>query len=89
MTTDLNITVLRRLLDQRKTINTNIYNVAKSMLKPGTKIEYKANGGRTYFGSVVGIVGIPSTTRVRVSNHVTAKERDIDLADITGLVQEN
>jgi len=89
MNEDLNIAVLRRLLSQQKLVNSNIHNVATSMLKPETKIQYKANGGRNYYGSVQFIVGTPGTTRVRVKNLQTQKERDISLADITGLVQEN
>lgn len=89
MNHDLNIAVLRRLLAQRKIMNTNIHNVATSMLKPGTKIQYKANGGRDYYGVVQDVIGLPGTTRVRVRNMSTQKERDIYLGDVTGLVQEN
>lgn len=89
MNSDLSLTVLRRLLAQSKLVNDNIHNVATSMLKPGTKIQYRANGGRDYFGSVEGVAGIPGTTRVKVKNLQTQKVRDIYLADITGLVQEN
>jgi hypothetical protein len=88
MNNNLNITVLRRLLAQRKLVNDNIHNVAMSMLKPGTKIQYMVNE-RSYFGSVEGIAGIPGTTRIKVKNLQTQKVRDIYLADITGLVQEN
>ena len=84
----LDLAVLRRLLAQRQMVNDNIYNVAKAMLKEGTTIRYRVNE-RDYFGSVVQVIGIPSTTRVRVKNLHTLKERDIQLGDITGLVQEN
>jgi hypothetical protein len=85
--TDLNLAVLRRLLSERKRIDGNIYNVASSMLTPGTKLQYQANE-REYYGVVVGICGIPSTTRVRVRNLRTQKEREIGLYQITGIVQE-
>lgn len=86
---DLTITVLRRQLDQRKILDRNIHNLAVSMLKPGTKLQFKANGNRDYFGSVVEIVGGIGTTQVRVRNLLTQKVRDIHLGDITGIVQEN
>lgn len=86
---DLNITVLRRQLEQRRMIDQNIHNLALSMLKPGTKVQFKANGNRDYFGSVVEIVGGVGTTQVRVRNLQTQKERDIHLVDITGIVWEN
>ena len=88
MTTDLNLAVLRRLLAQRKLVNDNIHNVAKSMLKPDQKIQYRVNG-RDYFGRVIEVIGNPGRTQVRVENLVTLKQRDIWLVDITGLVQEN
>jgi len=89
MSNDLNIAVLRRLLAQRKLVNGNIHDVAQSMLKPGTKIQYKANGGRDYYGCVVEVIGSSGRTQIRVKNVQTLKDRDIHLADITGLVQEN
>lgn len=85
---DLNFSVLRRLLRERKRVNDNIHNVALSMLKPGTKIQYEVNE-RAYYGAVVAICGISGSTRVRVQNLRTLKERDIALFQITGLVQEH
>ena len=88
MNNDLNLTVLRRQLAQRKMIDLNIHNLALSMLKPDVKVQYRA-GGREYFGRVIEIVGVAGRTQVRVENVVTLKKRDIWLVDVTGLVQEN
>ena len=86
--TELNLKVLQRLLAEQKRVNSNIHNVAASMLKPGTTVQYLINE-RRYFGSVVDVIGLPGTTRVRVENLSTLKKRDIGLSDITGLVQEH
>jgi hypothetical protein len=63
------------------------------MFSSGTRIEYKvtlASGAdRQYFGLVVAVCGIPGTTRLRVRNLQTQKEREISLSQVTGLVKED
>jgi hypothetical protein len=88
MSNDLTLTVLRRQLDQRKLVDANIHNLAKSIFKPELNIKYRLNN-RDYFGRVIEVIGVPGRTQVRVENVVTLKKRDIDLVNITGLVQEN
>jgi hypothetical protein len=88
MNNDLTLTVLRRQLDQRKLVDTNIHNLAKSIFKPDLNIKYRLNA-RDYFGRVIEVIGVPGRTQVRVENVVTLKKRDIALSDVTGLVQEN
>jgi hypothetical protein len=85
---ELNLSVLRRLLGERRRANENIHNVAMAMFKPGSKLQYRINV-REYFGRVEAVIGLPGSTRVRVVNLSTLKKRDIQLRDITGLVQEN
>ncbi|MBS4062716.1 MAG: hypothetical protein KG029_20140 [Bacteroidetes bacterium] len=84
---ELNLSVLLRLLAEQKRVNENLHNVAASMLKPGTTVQYQYNA-RRYFGDVEDVIGMPGTTRVRVKNLSTQKVRDIQLSDITGLVKE-
>jgi len=88
MGSDLNITVMRRLLWQRAKLDQDIHNVAKSMFVPDLNIRYKVNA-RDYFGRVLAVVGLPGKTQVYVENVVTLKKRYIALSDVTGLVQEN
>lgn len=83
----LALQVIRRLLNERRRANENLHNVAKSMLEPGKKVQYQVNE-REYFGSVVFIGGFPGKTYVRVMNLRTLKERNIELSQITGLIQE-
>jgi hypothetical protein len=84
---NLNLTVLRRQLEQRKLVDTNIHNLAQSIFKPGSKVQWKLNG-RDYYGVVIEIIGNPGRSQVRVTNTQTQKQRDLNLSDITGLVQE-
>lgn len=81
------LSTLRQLLSKRNHIDQDIYNVTKSLLPPGTKIQYRINF-RDYFGRVVEVVGSPTRPQVRVENLSTLKKRDIQLNDITGIVQE-
>ena len=87
MKSELSLAVLRRLLGERRRANENLHNVAVSMFQPGCKVQYRLSA-REYFGSVVAVLGLPGSTRVRVLNLATQKERDIQLYEITGLVQE-
>ena len=89
---DLTLAVLRRQLAEQKRVDDNVHNLAKAMFQPGAKVQYKvAVGGqwRDYFGECVDVCGVPGTTRVRVRNLSTLKEREIELFQITGLLQEN
>lgn len=83
----LSLSVIRRLLAERKRANDNLHNVAESMFRPGVKVQYRVNE-REYFGSVVAVCGIAGSTRLRVKNLHTLKEREIQLADVTGIVKE-
>ncbi len=82
--------VLRGLLKRRKQLDQDVWNVAKSMFQPGIKVQYQISH-RDYFGKVIEVLGFSGVTdvRVRVENLATLKRRDIQLSDITGLVQEN
>lgn len=88
MNSDVNITVMLRLLWQRAKLDQDIHNVAKTMFVPGLNIRYRVNT-RDYFGRVLAVVGLPGKTQVHVENVVTLKKRYIALSDVTGLVQEN
>jgi hypothetical protein len=90
MRTDLGLSLaaLRRQMAQLNMVNQNIHNLARSIFKEGVKVQYTVNA-REYFGCVVEVSGSPGNTRVRVLNVVTNRKRDLMVADITGLVQEN
>lgn len=84
--------LIRRCLHERKRANENLHNVTFATFKAGLKVQYKIaipSGEREYFGSVVAVCGIPGTTRLRVRNLHTQKERDVELSQIIGIVQEN
>jgi hypothetical protein len=86
----LTIVALRRQLDQRKLIDANIHNLAKSIFKPGVKVQYRI-GARDFFGSVIEVNGAIGTTHVVVENIGNPKARKhkvLGLTDIVGLVQE-
>ena len=85
---DLDLVVLRRQLKARKLTDVNIHNLAGSMFKPDSKVQFTVNG-REYFGRVVEVIGVPGRTQVRVVNLSTKKQRDLHLVDITGLVRES
>jgi hypothetical protein len=92
MNADLNLSVLRRQMQAQKTAEQNVHNLAKSMFQEGTKVQFMItladDRKREYFGSVVFVCGIPGTTRLRVRNLSTQKEREISLSQVTGLVKE-
>ncbi len=87
------LAVLRHALADQKRAEQNVHNLALSMFKTGVRVQFKitlANDvEREYFGSVVAVCGIPGTTRLRVRNLSTLKEREISLSQVTGLVKEN
>lgn len=86
------LAVLRRQLSERARVNANVHHLAVAMFKPGTKIEFElelADRKRKYFGECVAVCGIAGTTRLRVKNLSTLKEREIELRQVTGLVKEN
>lgn len=87
MNIDLRLSVLRRQLDERKRVNVNIHNLARTIFKTGKEVKFQAKG-RDYFGKVIEVIGNPGRTQVRVQNLSTLKERDVWLEDITGLVEE-
>lgn len=82
------LSTLRHLLARRYHIDVDIYNVTKSLFQPGVKLQYRISG-RDYFGKVIEVVGSASKPQVRVENVNTLKKRDIQLNDVTGIVQEN
>jgi hypothetical protein len=83
------ITALRRQMDERRRIDTNIHNLAKSIFKVGVKVIYQLRG-RDYFGYVVEVSGEPGATHVVLKNvnGVKSKQRKLNLADIVGFAQE-
>jgi len=86
----LMLAALRRQLDQRKLVDANIHNLAKSIFKPGVNVIYRI-GARDFLGVVVEVNGAPGMTHVVVENlnNPKAKKRKVlSLADIVGLVQE-
>jgi hypothetical protein len=85
---DLSLAVLRRQMAQLKMVNQNIHNLARSIFKEGVKVQYTVSA-REYFGRVVEVHGEPGSTKVSVVNIFTNRKRDLLVADITGLVQEN
>ena len=84
---DMSLTILRRQLRQSREIAKSIHNLAGAMFKPDIEIKF-ALGTRHYFGKVVGVIGGPGHTQVRVINLSTGKQRDLRLTDILGIVQE-
>jgi len=86
----LTLAVLRRQLDQRKLVDANIHNLAKTIFKPGTNVKYRI-GARDFFGCVIEVNGAVGTTHVVVENIGNPKARNrkiLSLADIIGFVQE-
>jgi hypothetical protein len=81
------LAVLRGLLQREHNLQQDIHNVTQVLFPAGTKLEYQVSE-RRYFGQVVAVHGVPGTTRLRVTNLGTGKEREIALTDITGVVQE-
>lgn len=79
--------IIHQMLSVRKHANNNLHDMATSLFQPGLKVRYLVND-RHYFGKVVFVCGIPGTTRVRVKNLYTLKERVVELFQITDLVQE-
>lgn len=88
ITYNISLGVLKRQLDQRKLVDANIHNLAKSIFRPGVRVQWRVNA-REYYGEVIEVSGEPGETHVHVVNMATKKNRDLQLADITGLVQEN
>jgi hypothetical protein len=84
---ELSLATLRRQMAQLKMVNQNIHNLARSIFKEGVKVQFQFNG-REYFGRVVEVIGAPGATQVRVVNVVTKRKRDLRVADITGILQE-
>jgi hypothetical protein len=80
--------VLRRQLNEKKRVEQNIHNLAKSMFRLGVRVEF-ASHRRTHYGEVVEVIGTPGNTWIRVTNLSTRKVRDIRIEDVTGLVKEN
>lgn len=84
-------TALRRQMTYRRTVDQNIHNLAWSLFKKGTKIQYRI-GARDFFGVVIEVTGAVGVTHVVVENvgNPRAKRRKVlSLDQITGLVQEN
>lgn len=85
----LTIAALRRQMSERRRIDANIHNLARSIFKPGTKVIYRLRG-RDYFGYVVEVNGEPGATCVVMENvnGVKSRQRKLNLADIVGFAQE-
>jgi len=92
MNPDISLATLRRQLRARALAEQNIHHLAQAIFQEGAKVQYRVTMAndtvREYFGAVVAVCGIPGTTRVRVRNLATLKEREVGLEQITGLVQE-
>jgi hypothetical protein len=69
-----------------KRADEDVHNLAKSLLKPGTQLIY-ARGSNPFIGKVVGVIGSPGRTRVTVERITNKRREDIQLEDITGIVQ--
>ncbi len=91
-TPDPTLSVLRQALAARKRAEQNVHNLALAMFKPETRIQFKVTLAneqeREYFGECIAVCGIAGTTRLRVKNLSTQKEREISLGQVTGLVKE-
>lgn len=91
MDNTLSMSALRRQLQARRLVDQNIHNLAKSIFKPGVKVQYRI-GVRDFFGIVIEVTGAIGATHVVVENlnNPKAKKRKVlGLTEITGLVQEN
>jgi hypothetical protein len=84
---DLSLATLRRQMTARALVDRNIHNLARSIFKQGVKVQFEING-REYFGRVEEVIGVPGRTQVRVTNIATKRKRDLQVADITGILQE-
>lgn len=88
MSSDLSLTTLRRQMAQRKIVDQNIHNLAKSIFKKDLKLQYRI-GARDFFGIVIEVNGAPGMTHVRVQNLMTKKMRTLGLSEIIGIVTES
>lgn len=82
------LATLINLMARAKRADEDVHNVARAMFKPGTKIMYRRNGN-AYFAKVVGVIGSPGRTRLTIEKISTLKKLDVQLEDVTGIVQES
>lgn len=86
MSTTLSLSVLRSQMAKAKRADEDVHNLAKSLLKPGVEIIYK-RGDNPFLARVVGVIGAPGRTRVTVERMTNKRREDIQLEEITGIVQ--
>jgi hypothetical protein len=72
---------------REKLAKENTFNVARNLLKPNTRVTYKRSG-REGVARVLDVTGVPGRIRVCVERVTTLKKIDLQLEDITGIVQE-
>ena len=85
---EMNMTVLRRLMKQREIASMSLLNVARTIFKPGVKVNYrvidKDNCVRDYFGQVMDVIAEDTETFLMVENLTTKRSRKIKLIQILG-----
>lgn len=82
------LNTLRALMAKERVAKESTFNLAKDMLKPGTKIMYK-RGGREGTAKVIDITGCPGRIAVHAERSNTLKKIELQLEDIIGIVQES
>lgn len=85
---EMGMAVLRRLMKQREIVSTSLLNVARTMFKPGVKVNYrvidKDNCIRDYFGTVLDVVVEDTEIFLLIENSTTKRSRKIKLIQILG-----
>jgi len=83
----LSLTTLRRQMAKARQADQDVHNLARSLFKPGTQLVY-AHGSNPFVARVVGVIGAPGRTRITVERVTNKRREDIQLEDITGIVQQ-
>ena len=87
LVTSPSLTVLRQAMAKAKRADEDVHNLARSLLKAGTQVIYK-RGNNPFLAKVVNVIGAPGRTRVTVERLTNGRKEEIQLEDITGIVQE-
>lgn len=82
------LATLRNQMAKAKLADQNVHNLAKSIFKPDVQLVYRKGGNpNPILARVVGVIGAPGRTRVTVEKISNKRREDIQLEDITGIMQ--
>ena len=82
------LTVLHRELGKAKLALENVHNLARSTFQPGMQLVFTKTGNpNPILAKVVTVIGQPGRTRITVERLSNGRREDIQIEDITGIVQ--